>query len=77
MAIHISIHLFATLANFQPDNADKYPIEPGTSVQDILIKLRVPLEDVRLVFINGVKGAMGSIPQDGDRVGVFPPVGGG
>jgi hypothetical protein len=37
----------------------------------------VPLEKAKLVFINGKVGALDDQLQGGERVGVFPPVGGG
>lgn len=77
MPIHISINLFATLASFQPQNAERYALEAGTTVQAVLLELGVPLKDVQIVFINGVKAELDATPQDGDRVGIFPAVGGG
>lgn len=77
MKNRVSIHLFATLAKFTPVNAENYPVAPGSSVQDLLVELDVPLEEVKLIFINGIKGELSSIVQDGDRIGVFPPIGGG
>lgn len=77
MKNRVSINLFATLANFTPANAENYPVAPGSSVQDVLVELDVPIEEVKLIFINGVKGDFSSILQDGDRIGVFPPIGGG
>jgi molybdopterin converting factor small subunit len=46
-------------------------------VKHLLEKLGVPEDDVRLIFINGIKGNLTSILTDGDRLGIFPPVGGG
>lgn len=77
MTIHLQIKLFASLGHLTPPNADRFPVPPGMTVQDLLIALGVPLEEVQLVFINGVKQDMTSKLQNGDRVGIFPPVGGG
>ena len=74
---HVTIKLFATLNRFSPDSPDRYAIEPGTTVDHLLKKLSVPKDDVRLVFINGIRCNLTSPLKDGDRVGVFPPVGGG
>jgi len=75
--VHITLKLFATLSRFTPDSGDSYPIAPGTTVKHLLGKLGVPEEAVRLIFINGIKGNLTSTLTGGDRVGVFPPVGGG
>ena len=77
MAGHIQIKLFASLQRHSPSEADQIPISSDQTVEDLLTSLGVPLSEVKLVFVNGVKGEMNAILKDGDRVGVFPPVGGG
>jgi len=74
---HISIKLFASLRPFTPENADAFPVSPGQTVQDILTSLGVPLDEVQLVFIDGVKADLTAPLKGNERVGVFPPVGGG
>jgi molybdopterin converting factor small subunit len=77
MKAHIKIKLFATLKKFTPDSADHYPIEPGTSLSNLLEQLGIPIDEVKLIFVNGTKADLTSILQGGERVGIFPPVGGG
>ena len=74
---NIQIKLFASLSRFQPEDSDRFPIAPKTSVADLLERLNVPIEEAKLIFINNKRGELSSILNDGDRVGVFPPVGGG
>ena len=74
---YISIKLFATLTKYMPASADKYPVLPGTTVQNLLKELGVPESDVKLIFINGIKRDLPSTLHGGERVGIFPPVGGG
>ena len=77
MKKYISIRLFATLNRYTPDTADSYPVRPGTTVRDLIDQLGVPLTEVKLIFIDGVKGDIASALNGGERVGIFPPVGGG
>jgi len=77
MRTYISINLFATLSKYSPSSADKYPIEPGTTVQNLLQELGVPETDAKLIFIDGIKSNLTSPLQGGERVGIFPPIGGG
>jgi molybdopterin converting factor small subunit len=37
----------------------------------------MPREKAKLIFINGVKAELTSTLEGGERVGIFPPVGGG
>ncbi len=77
MRIHIQIKLFATLLEKLPDNADHFPVKAGTTVADLADLLGIDPRDVKLIFINGRKRVLESVLAEGDRVGLFPPVGGG
>ncbi len=77
MAIHITINLFATLRRFTPAFSDSYPVKPGITVKKLLEELCVPENEVKIVFIDGVKHDLSSILIGGERVGIFPAVGGG
>jgi sulfur-carrier protein len=69
--------LYATLSKFSPSSPDKYPVEPGTTVLSVIEKLGIPANQAKLVFINGVKCELTMPLHGGERVGIFPPVGGG
>jgi sulfur-carrier protein len=77
----IELHLFATLAKYLPEDATSktamIAMAPGETVQDLITGLGIPENTVKLIFINGVHGKKNTILKDGDRVGLFPPVGGG
>lgn len=75
--VYIAVRLFATLGRFMPVGADKYYIRSGITVQNLLKQLSVPEKEVKLVFINGVKGDFKSVLKGGERVGIFPSIGGG
>ncbi len=73
----VQIKLFATLAAKVSADTARYPIEEGTRIEDVLAKLEIPKELAKLVFVNGRKAPLTTLLKDGDRVGIFPPVGGG
>ena len=73
----IDLRLFATLQKFSPDNSEVFPIIPGTTIRDVLEKINVPVEKAKLIFVNGLKKDLDVELVGGERVGVFPPVGGG
>ena len=74
---HIQLKLYATLQVFTPPEGEDYPIAPGTTIRALLEKLNVPAEKAKLVFIDGAQADLYSALQGGERVGIFPPVGGG
>ena len=77
MKSQIQLKLFATLHEFTPPSADSYIIEPGISIFDLLEQIEMPRGKAKLIFINGVKAELTSTLEGGERVGIFPPVGGG
>ena len=77
MTAAVTIKLFATLRKHLPEHADAYPVTPGTPVIDVLKEIGVPPADAKLIFVNGVRVDPETPLSGGERVGVFPPVGGG
>jgi hypothetical protein len=77
MKTYIQIKLFATLQPFRPPAGEKYPIDPGISIRNLLEQLNIPQEKAKLIFIDGIKANLSSTLDGGERVGIFPPVGGG
>jgi len=77
LSANIDLRLFATLQKFNPPSPGTYPITPGTTVKELLRQLGVPLEKAKLIFVNGLKKDLDARLEGGERVGIFPPVGGG
>jgi molybdopterin converting factor small subunit len=77
MHIYVQLRLFASLRHLTPPNADQFPLSPDQTIHDLLVTLDVPMDEVQLVFVNGVKQDVTCPLKDGDRVGIFPPIGGG
>jgi molybdopterin converting factor small subunit len=77
MPATIDIRLFAGLQQFNPPSPEAHPIREGTTIRTLLKELKIPEEKAKLLFINGIKSSLDSVLKKGDRVGIFPPVGGG
>lgn len=77
MKTFVQLKLFATLANYTPENADRYPVSPGSTIKNILDALNIPLSEAKLIFINNVRVEPDAVIYGGERIGIFPPVGGG
>jgi molybdopterin converting factor small subunit len=77
----IDLRLFASLARYLPDKSDGrsliVEVDEETTVKDLLKRMGIPLGEVKLIFLNGIRSEMESPLKDGDRLGVFPPVAGG
>ena len=77
MQTHIQIKLFATLQKFMPASAENYAIEQGISIRTLLQELDIPENEAKLIFIDGLKAELTTVLKGGERIGIFPPVGGG
>jgi len=78
----IELRLYASLERYMPIGTPAHApcridITEGTTVGSILEGLRVPAASVKIIFCNGIHATGDTIPRDGDRIGVFPPVAGG
>ncbi len=77
----IQVHLYASLTRHLPDEIrGQEPwieVPEGVSVRNLLVKWNVPLDQVKLVFINGIHAELDAVLRTEDRLGVFPPIGGG
>ncbi|MEW5909839.1 MAG: MoaD/ThiS family protein [Thermodesulfobacteriota bacterium] len=73
----IDLKLFAALKRFAVKIPDPCPISPGITVGELLHTLGIPVDQVRLIFINGIKGDFSSVLNGNERLGIFPSVGGG
>ena len=77
MEKQIQLELRATLKRYLPAAPESYNIEVGCRVRDILKQLGIAEYEVNLVFIDGTPANLDSTIEGGDRVTLFPPLGGG
>ena len=85
MAIHVNFKLYASLADYLPEeatnNSVSVSVDDGASPHQIIDRYRVPREQAHLVLLNGVyvrpEDRDKAVFQDGDTLAVWPPVAGG
>ena len=75
--MNLHIKAFATLGRFLPENPEAYEAPEGITVGSLADQLRIPEEELHLIFVNGRRAERSQSLQPGDRVGFFPAVGGG
>ncbi|MBT8358417.1 MAG: MoaD/ThiS family protein [Desulfobacterales bacterium] len=77
----VEVNLYATLKKYMNKEtfgqSSTIDADDGLCVEDMIQQLKIPSDLVKLIFINGVHGKRDTILKDGDRLGLFPPVGGG
>ncbi|RLC95788.1 MAG: MoaD/ThiS family protein [Chloroflexi bacterium] len=79
----ITVHakIFATLRRYHTHlgigEAMPVDLPEGATVGQLIEQLRLPADEVKVVFVNSIVREENHPLADGDRVGIFPPVGGG
>jgi sulfur-carrier protein len=73
----IELRLFATLSSLMPAGADRYAIPEGMTIHQLLGELKLSSTEAKLIFVDGVRADLDTRLHGGERVGIFPPVGGG
>jgi len=81
MKMIVKVKLFATLRKYLPGlelgKAADINLEPDSSIADLYNFLQIPLEEIKLAYVNGIYCEPDTILKDGDEIGIFPPIGGG
>ena len=77
MKVTIDLRLYATLQQYSPPDASQFTIESGSDVQAIVQHLDIPMKYAKLIFIDGIKKELDTRLNGGERVAIFPPIGGG
>lgn len=79
--MEIEIKLFASLRRYAPGDAVsgamRLAIDDGDTVAQMIETLAIPSEEIKLIFINGVRADRTQALKSGDRLGIFPAVAGG
>ncbi len=72
----LEVKCYATLAKYQPSNQD-FALGPQPTLRDLVVFLGIPELELKITFVNGVHVGMEHELHEGDRIGLFPAVGGG
>jgi sulfur carrier protein ThiS len=79
--MRIELKLYASLSRYAPGGRTgmegAMEVPEGSTIRGLLQSLHVPIDSVKLIFLNGVHAGGDEVLKEGDRVGVFPPVAGG
>jgi sulfur carrier protein ThiS len=78
--MRIEVRLYATLRRYVPSAAEgvlAVDVPEGSKAADVIANLGVDADEVHILMVNGVSSPLDQVLAEGDRLGLFPPVGGG
>ena len=77
----VEVRLYATLREYSPPDAVNgvfsARLPAGARLADLMTMLGITANKVHLRMVNGVGVTEQHLLQDADRIGLFPPIGGG
>jgi molybdopterin converting factor small subunit len=80
--MRVIVKLFATLKEYAPiqglsGTPFDMEVNENATLGDIVEILKLPVEEVKIPFVNGIVQPFDWQLKPGDEIGIFPPVGGG
>lgn len=75
--MRITVDLFADLRRYCDRPSFDLVIDPETTLREIMTEIGVPEDLPVMAVINEMMASLDDKLKDGDRVGLFPPMGGG
>lgn len=75
--VFLSATLRAFVPGYDPGAGIALELPAGSPVAEVCRRLGIPPERVKVFMVNGRHRAPGDSLEGGDRVALFPPVGGG
>jgi len=77
--MQVEVKVFANLRKYaaQSKNPLRVDLEDGATAKELIAKIRIPHEKVRVIAVNGSNKPLDYHLSAGDRVALFPQMAGG
>jgi len=75
--INLSTTLREHFPNYQPAQGLSLDLDGDIRASELAEKIGLPLDDIKIIMLNGRRVAPEATVSNGDRVAFFPAVGGG
>lgn len=75
--VKLSTVLRQCIPDYDPIRGLSLEDAAGITVRQALTRAGIPVDKIKIVLVNGLAASLEDVLKDGDRLGLFPPVGGG
>ena len=78
--IDIELRLFGDLRQYldvKLGEGFNLKIENGSTIRSVIVSIGIPIDNTKIILVNGRSKEFDDILFDGDRLAIFPPVAGG
>ncbi len=77
----VEVRFYASLRKYQPNlapgEASAITLEDKAELKDLVSAFKIPKKELAVILVNGRREEENYLLQDGDRIGIFPLIGGG
>ncbi|MFO7599478.1 MAG: MoaD/ThiS family protein [Candidatus Desulfacyla sp.] len=81
MCIPVKVFLSSTLRQhipgYDPSEGALFSVDRKTTISDLCNLMKIPQNKIKIIMVNGRNASFDFELWGGERVGLFPPVGGG
>ena len=77
LKIFLSSTLRQYISGYNPSEGAEFLLNRKTTVSELCKLMNIPMAKIKIVMVNGKSESFDYELQGGERVGLFPPVGGG
>ena len=79
--ITVEVRLYTTLRKYHPGLGIGEPLnismDDNDKLENVFNKLKIPKDEIKISIVNGRREEDSYYLKDGDRIGLFSPIGGG
>ena len=77
----VEVRFYASLRKYHPNSGSSealdMKLDDNAKLGELIDKLKIPREELGILMVNGKWEKESYLPKDGDRIGIFPLIGGG
>ena len=77
LKILLSSTLRKYLPGYDPVKGISFSVDGEITVEELCERINIPCDKIKIVMVNGKSKPMYHLLKGGERVGLFPPIGGG
>jgi molybdopterin synthase sulfur carrier subunit len=77
LQIFLNATLRQYLPGYDPHRGVSLEVPPGTVVSQVIAQLGLPPQEITLIMVDGRRREADFVLQGNERLGLFPPIGGG
>jgi len=77
LRVFLSSTLRQYIAGYDPSEGVRFPVNRKTTVSELCKLMNLPMAKIKIVMVNGKSEPFDYELQGDERIGFFPPVGGG